>query len=220
MKKVLVFVGLCILLSITTFAQTYYYERVAIVTNGVKSSDSGDGHFITFTSKGCYDSDKKGFDEKFGFRTYLSTNNDIKSYYGDSYFGKAYYYFSSDFNRLNIKIESSGVIYVYNKTNAPTGLMCSNRKHVKESVPTTMPIIVTTTPTPSPSPSITPSYPTTTRSTRSSGRKCTGCNGTGYCSMCKGKGWYKYIYDGNIYDCPACHSSGLCGVCFGKGNID
>ena len=53
----------------------------------------------------------------------------------------------------------------------------------------------------------------------SSGSTCKGCNGTGHCSMCKGKGWYKNSHDGKIYDCPSCHSSGRCGVCYGKGVI-
>lgn len=55
--------------------------------------------------------------------------------------------------------------------------------------------------------------------TTSNGRRCSGCNGTGQCTMCKGKGWYKNTYDGNIYDCPSCHN-GRCGVCFGKGIIN
>lgn len=54
----------------------------------------------------------------------------------------------------------------------------------------------------------------------SKGRSCKGCNGTGRCSMCKGKGWYKNSHNGKIYDCPACHKTGECKVCYGKGYIN
>ncbi len=54
----------------------------------------------------------------------------------------------------------------------------------------------------------------------SSSVRCKGCNGTGHCTMCKGKGWYKNIYDSKSYDCPSCGGSGRCGVCFGKGVIN
>lgn len=56
-------------------------------------------------------------------------------------------------------------------------------------------------------------------SSTSQGSRCKGCNGTGHCTMCKGKGWYKNTYDSNAYDCPSCHASGRCGVCYGKGYI-
>lgn len=53
----------------------------------------------------------------------------------------------------------------------------------------------------------------------SSGRKCSGCNGTGLCAVCKGKGWYKNEYAGSIYECFECRGNGSCQVCHGKGYI-
>lgn len=56
-------------------------------------------------------------------------------------------------------------------------------------------------------------------SSYSQGRKCKGCNGTGFCAVCKGKGWYKNGSSGVVYDCFECPGDGLCQVCHGKGYI-
>ncbi len=60
----------------------------------------------------------------------------------------------------------------------------------------------------------------------SSGRTCAGCNGTGKCTMCDGKGWYYQeagYYTGNSRrektTCPVCHGTGRCGACHGNGTI-
>lgn len=55
--------------------------------------------------------------------------------------------------------------------------------------------------------------------TYSRGRKCKGCNGTGLCAVCKGKGRYKNEYTGFIHKCFECPGDGLCQVCHGKGYI-
>lgn len=49
---------------------------------------------------------------------------------------------------------------------------------------------------------------------------CKNCNGTGNCSFCKGKGWYKNYEADKHYDCFECHGSGRCQICHGKGIID
>ena len=56
----------------------------------------------------------------------------------------------------------------------------------------------------------------------SKGRQCPGCNGTGKCAVCNGKGWYRNQYDSNPYnryDCFECRGYGYCQVCHGKGYI-
>ncbi len=60
----------------------------------------------------------------------------------------------------------------------------------------------------------------------SSGRSCRGCNGTGVCSMCRGKGAYGYstgTYTGkDTYGsstCQGCNGSGKCKVCHGRGSL-
>lgn len=205
---------LLLMLSVPALSQTYYYERVAVVKNGIKSSASGDGHFITFTAKGCYDSDREGFSEDTGFRQYKSTENNIRSYYGDSYFGNAYYYFNPDRTRLNIKRESDGATYVYVRKTPPAGVTKSSRK--KASVDPGLLVL------PSNGTASIPglAQPPASVNPNSQGRRCSGCNGSGFCSMCKGKGWYKNTYDTNNYSCLSCHGSGRCGVCHGKGYIN
>ncbi len=217
MKKVLVFVYLCILLSTNTFAQTYYYERVATVTNGVKSSDSGDGHFITFTNKGCYDSNKEGFDEKFGFREYKATNDGIKSYYGDSYFGKAYYYFTEDLGRLNIKKESDNTIFVYIKKVAPTGVTKSSREAPNKDI-----VIIPVIPTPQPNDITVPTNDEINSTESSSISRygyytCPSCYGSGKCPNCNGKHLVNSSYTGNTRICSTCNNRGQCSACNGTG---
>lgn len=195
-----------------TYAQTYYYERIATVENGVRSaSSSADPHFITFTEYGCYDSDKNGFTEDTGFRDYIASKNNIVDYYGNSYFGTAHYYFDSDLSRLNIKV-SSGKIYVYVKKTPPAGFTKSSR--------TKMSMVLPTIPSANNGNNMTAIDNNSTTYTESHGRKCPSCKGTGLCSMCKGKGWYKNMYSGDLYDCSACFSTGQCKVCHGKGIIN
>lgn len=77
--KQLKFLIFCFLLCIAgtkaMFAQkTYLYKRVMIVKNGAKTNKNDDAHYITFTDKGCYESDKDGFTTNNGFIKF--TKND------------------------------------------------------------------------------------------------------------------------------------------------
>ncbi len=222
MKKLYLFtfVVVCLFTKNDLCAQTYYYERVAVVENGQKKSSSGDGHFITFTGNGCYDSDKAGMSENTYFREYKRTSDGIKNYYGDSYFGKAYYYFSSDLSRLNVKVEESGKTYVYTRTNAPSGITKSSRSYTSSSSISGMtPMVVP--------PIVTAPVTTTSGGTSSSSvspRTCKGCNGTGQCTACKGTGlaaMSAYYTDNHtmIRNCAVCNGRRTCGVCHGKGTL-
>ncbi|MBO7265969.1 MAG: hypothetical protein J6U91_07075 [Alistipes sp.] len=211
MRNTLILILLTLVGTLSLSAQTYYYEREAVVTNNVKRSASGDGHFITFTSKACYDSDIEGYSEEFGTLMYEGvTSNNLHCYSGKSYFGTAYYYFSSDRSRLNIK-KQNGEILVYVRKTPPRGVTRSSRPR-----PEPQPPVVN--PTPPDTGTLPINNKVTTKSEDSEGRTCKGCNGTGLCTMCKGLGYYKNKYDGNIYECDACHN-GKCGVCNGKGKI-
>lgn len=213
--------------------QTYYYERVKTVTNGRSSEDTGDGHFITFTSKGCYDSDRNGMAEKKVFREYLSFENDIYKYYG--YYGdfwrngKAYYFFSSDKSRLNIRLEEKDVVYVYVKKTPPSGLTAKMRGYRAPSESSgsssSSTVFVPVVPPPvvigGSGASGGSGYSGPTR------RQCTACNGTG-------KGWSEIVYapnytgsDNSRY-CAECgcvssahtHIHHRCTVCSGKGYLE
>lgn len=109
----LIFILNCLSIS----AKTYYYKYIESVDyNGVKSIrwKKGYGIYITFTDNGCYESDENGCRKT--FQTFLGTN--YANFY--QYIGKknnintfmykdpnpynthiSYYYFSSDYNRLN-----------------------------------------------------------------------------------------------------------------------
>jgi hypothetical protein len=94
--------------------KTYLYKRVMIVENGVKSPKDDDAHYITFTFKGCHESDKDGFDAKHGFVDYTKDENNLHCYYGSCFYGKAHYYFSNDYMRLNVQINEN-LVYVYQR---------------------------------------------------------------------------------------------------------
>lgn len=61
------------------------------------------------------------------------------------------------------------------------------------------------------------------QSSRSNGRQCYDCYGSGKCSRCGGRGEHNVsnMYGGGIiqYDCEYCHGSGRCQTCFGSGTI-
>lgn len=208
---------LCIVLTSEAFSQTYYYERTAVVENGVKKAASGDGHFITFTSKGCYDSDKNGYTENNGFIEYKRTENNIRNYYGDSYFGKAYYYFSTDYSRLNIKEESTGKTYVYIKKTIPSGNVVSSHKK-SNYTPALIP------PTPIDTDNIWDSNSNSSGSNNSSTNSnrygyytCPSCYGSGKCPACGGKQLTNNPYTGNTMVCYVCNNKGQCSACGGTG---
>lgn len=197
--------------------RTYYYELVKVVDeNGKVEERSEDGQFYTITHNTCYESNNKGMDEGIGHLAYVGENEEMKLhvYSGTSFYGKeTTFYFQEDYSRINVKT-AVGMTYVLARKSAPKEFVASNHKAVKQWIESIM------------NGGAVPSMPATTYSTSTTDnstqtttpRRCPGCNGTGYCSMCKGKGWYRF--EGKDYDCPACHRSGRCGVCHGKGHCN
>jgi hypothetical protein len=113
-----------------------YYKQTGIVRNNQKNTGDNTGQFITFTNAGCYDSDRKGNGSNDDFHRYTGLNADktIHIYEGNSYWGKVHYYFNKDFSRLNVQTVN-GVIYVYEKTAAPNGVMTSAYFYQKPEQP-------------------------------------------------------------------------------------
>ena len=98
---------------------TYYYERVAVVTNGEKSPDNGDGHYITITPKGIYESDHEGNSMGKGYLKKENKYNGHSYYSGNAFLGADLEYaFNGDYSRLNIR-NPNGVILVYKATKKP-----------------------------------------------------------------------------------------------------
>jgi hypothetical protein len=96
--------------------QVAYYKQTGVVRNGTKTAGDNTGQFISFTFAGCYDSNNQRHEVGNGFLNYTGLQNNVHTYYGKSYWGeKTSYFFSSDFNRINIQTPD-GVIYVYEKT--------------------------------------------------------------------------------------------------------
>ncbi|MBO4263536.1 MAG: hypothetical protein J5871_02500 [Bacteroidales bacterium] len=220
-----VFVACFLFLCIPLAAQTYYYERVKIVRNGQVSVDAGDGHYITFNDNGCYDSNKQGMSSGTGFRNYKSFENGIYKYFGKSYFGgDAYYFFSQDRGRLNIKMQEGDVVYVYERKTAPSVMGPSVRGYRSPSSSDNVgavPVVVPATPVMPATPNVAPSASSRVYVDHT----CRGCHGSGYCTCCHGTGKIRITnsipeYHVTYVDCKSCRGTGKCQVCYGKGRID
>jgi len=107
--------------------KTYYYKQILKVSNGEKFQGDFSGQFIYFNDKGCYDADREGFTVNNGFLEYKSDALGYQTYEGNSFWGKAVYYFLSDYSRLNIKIESNNTVYVYERAVQPQGKLTSSK---------------------------------------------------------------------------------------------
>lgn len=104
-------------ISAAPYAQTtYYYSQEKIVDPVTKNTTSGSRHqaglFITFNAKGCYDSDRQGFDVGNGFREKVSAGDRLVTYIGGSYWGDARYVVSAAKDRINIHTPDRILVYV------------------------------------------------------------------------------------------------------------
>jgi len=205
------------------------------------------GQFITFTFKGCYETDKNGHGSNEDFHKYNGLSADKKThiYEGNSYWGKAYYYFGTDFNRLNVRA-ADGVIYVYQKTAAPKDAVASTYTMVKKAEEQRLAeqkkeeqrrgeerreVVILP---PIDNRQIQPVQPVdnTWEIKPRAKTKCSVCNGSGLCKSCNGtgKGSIEYIdqpsYTGSYTRirewCNDCgrsdyrHRHQICGVCRGS----
>lgn len=203
--------------SLASLAQTYFYKQIKVVIDDQPYSGNNTGQFITFNEKGCYDSDKEGYTVNNGFLKYIKTDKHIRIYWGDSYWGKAYYYITENLDRINVKLVVEDKIYVYAKsdpTNEKTSYYAKNRTTGRN------PIILT-----SPDQSFGDKSSQTTHGTSKHlvRKTCTFCNGTGknplkffaadytggrvvtieYCPIC-GKSEEKHYHE----TCPSCRGLG------------
>lgn len=106
---------------------TYYYSQEKTVDPATKQTSRGQGHraglFITFNAKGCYDSDRKGYDVGNGFREETSRNDRFITYVGSSYWGDARYVVALDKSRINIHAPDRILVYV--RSQVPSGTVTS-----------------------------------------------------------------------------------------------
>lgn len=219
MKKLLYILSLLIIAMPNIIGQTYYYKQVKII-DASKQIHKGDntGQFITFTNQGCYDSDYEGYDIGNGFQKLLKNTEKIHVYYGDSYWGKAYFYVTSDRNRINIKVRNTGKIFVYQRMKAPSNTYTST--YINSQTPNTIGIYPVPIIDSDNNRSISDKQKHLVRET---------------CSFCKGTGRspikiYSPDYTGGeiirLSYCSICgkyeksHSHGTCESCLGKGYVE
>ncbi len=121
MRKILSFLLLLECLSLPA-QTTYYYKLIKKVKSGNPDTNVSGGQFITFTEKACYESDKNGYSVNHGKLDYKYSENGLKTYVGNSYWGShTIFIFKKDLSGLNVKT-SDDVVYVYKQMNAPSGV--------------------------------------------------------------------------------------------------
>lgn len=208
-KRVFIWLSVLCLFSLSLLAHDIYYYEL--------SNGKGDGHFITITSKSCYDSDSEGVSLDNGLRLFRGTQNNQRVYSGYSAFGDAHYYFSLDYSTLKVVEDKSGKTYNYTRKTASPGAISAHAASGR-TIQKPGPMPDPSTPTSVPSPTINGNANSNT--TVVTHRPCSGCGGSGVCTMCHGRGIYQNMYDGKIYNCSSCGGTGRCRVCHGKGHCD
>lgn len=204
------------------FAQkTYLYKRVMIVKNGTKTNKYDDAHYITFTDKGCYESDKDGFTTNNGFVKFTKNENNMHCYYGSCSFGTAHYYFSNDYSRLNVRLDDN-ITYVYQRE--LSGKTTASRRPARSNSSSSSGSGVYVAPPPvinNGGGSIRSSSGNSNSHSSSIYQTCKYCKGTGVCTRCKGKcGEWKFVYDSESWiSCSGCNGSGRCSICRGTGRL-
>ena len=209
--------------------QVYYYKQTGVVKNNVKTAGDNTGQFISFTFVGCYDSTNQKYDVGNGFLAYKGLQNNLHKYSGRSYWGEnSDYYYSADFNKLNV-YAPDGLIYVYEKATAPAGVVTCAKIYKPPEQPrqsTTIvdsyPVYPVTPVTPPNTNTYTPS-PNTNTYTPPSPKKltCSSCGGSGLCKYCRGSGRCPTCGGIGVYGgvrCPGCNGSLKCNYCYVSGN--
>lgn len=196
--------------------KTYLYKRVMVVKDGTKSVRNDDAHYITFTNKGCYDSNKNGIATTGLFINFAKDENNLHCFYGKSYWGNAHYYFSDNYSRLNIKT-AKGITHVYQREmNGKTSAKWRKQKNNGAGSVLITPVQgggggIDDAPTEGNGKMNNPSASRYTR--------CKYCGGGGGCSSCNGTGHKYNIYSGHEDSCPSCRGSGRCQICRGTGRL-
>lgn len=217
-QKIFILLSICFA-CVALEAQTFYYKQVKVVdTSKQQKKGDGTGQFVMFTHKGCYDCNREGFDVGNGFLKLLKNAGDIHVYYGESYWGKAYYYVASDKSRINVKIEKTGEVLVYQRETAPSSAQTSAHIASQSSSGGTAVI---------PLPVWVPENGGSTSSTSSGStlirETCSFCKGTGRSPVKN----YAPDYTGGervtLQYCSICgkydkmHTHGTCESCLGRG---
>lgn len=206
-QSVFAVIALCFLSC--SMAQTRLYSRIMIVENGTKKTQcSDDAHFLTFTDKGVYESDKNGFAVHGAANiAHMNDNNGYHTYHGKGYYGTSFYYFNSDYSRLNVKVGNLTYVYV-----REPGLSSKATKRKYDGDGTNVNV---------PMPTI--DYGVSNTSQTTARQQCGYCRGTGkgveeivyatqyvanddvYCSIC-GKVMSRHTHIQK--SCPICHGKG------------
>lgn len=121
MKRILfLFIGVTCLGVVGVAQNTYYYKLTKQKIGGIISTNVEGGQFFTFVNNACYESDIEGISVGNGVMNYGLTEDGIKIYTGDSYYGYSALYVLADKSKINIKHNND--IYVYERVEVPDGI--------------------------------------------------------------------------------------------------
>lgn len=200
--------------------RTFYFERVAIVRNGVKQAASGDGHYLTVNNKILYESDTNGLSMGTSSVNYRNSENNRPLYEGRTTLGSNLsYVFNSDFSRLNIK-KVDGTVFVYERKSQPSKMRVYNTDDFT-------PVAVTDD-----NVSTQGGSSAHTRNTQTRQQKhqvtCSRCNGTKYIDKYVPSVSEYGVKQPEYYDCHICgkrvaknggHGHATCPSCHGTGYV-
>lgn len=198
-------------------SQTYLYKRVMVVANNRKIQKNDDAHYLTFTSNGCYESDKNGYDLGAPFISFVKRENGLQCFHGGGFYGEGDYYFRPDRSRFNLMVGSTIHVYQREPSLRTTASLRQSKKQVPKSgggggfIPLPMPSL---------------SVPSLSGGNNKTTRPCPSCKGSG-----KGQSsiYYPPNFTGSdeIY-CTICgkimsrhtHTQSSCPTCHGKGYVE
>lgn len=103
------------------------------VVNGIVNNKNSEWLFLSISGGICYDSDKKGFTVNNGSLKKKSQNGEFTVYEGESYHGYCSYRIKNDYSKLNVIDIANNVVYVYERSIPPSGVVtCSRIKEKKD----------------------------------------------------------------------------------------
>lgn len=221
MKQILIFAIILTLCPSFSMARTHLYKRVMIIEHNSRRTVNDDAHYVTFTDKGLYQSDKDGYGiTGSNLIPFEGLNGELRCYIGVTYFGHANIYVNSDYSRINLRL--GDVVYVYQiENNLTTNASFRPERNLRNYSPEIH----------TPNNSQTDSYhiqtpsETKNKESRYGWISCPLCHGSGKCSTCSGSGSASGY--GNSFQCVNClgYTTGLaadwgkCRKCNGKGKI-
>lgn len=214
--SLIVWVITCVICCQYSYAQTRLYKRVMIIRNGTKNSVNDDAHFITFTKDGFYVSDQNGYGIGGNLIRHIKDDDGLHCYMGVIDGQHSEVFFSSDYSRINIKVNNQVNVYNREPGVTTTASMRVNNNSGDSQGASYTPVIINS--------NLGGSNSSGSRQAKE--QTCPGCHGTGkdgdeitYRPDYTGKQPDEYCSKCGKWGSPHYHRQKMCRVCNGRGTI-